>query len=455
MPISPPMRREAGVMNTKPKIFRTQAEQDLIRQFDQRFLTGNEGLSSLRRDAFADLREAGLPHRRVEDYRYTDLKAAFATIPDIAARPDLQAARTALADVGVWGDLDRHQIVFADGYYFPELSSADAPGLSVRGLAAALADGDDVTGRIGQLRMQGPDAALDLNTAFMVDGAMVAITADWVAGKALEFVFLTAGGEETAQYVRTCIVVEDGASVQILETHAGPDGLANHSNVVFEASVGDAAHVDWIKVQKCGDRAMHLGTTLTTMGRQSDFDHFVFTLGSKLSRSQSFLTFAQEGSTANLRGITLLRGKEHADVTLLVDHAVPACTSQERFKAVIDDQAKGVFQGKIIVRPLAQKTDGRMMTQTLLLSDDAHVANKPELEIFADDVQCAHGATTGQIDEDLMFYLMARGIPEGEARILLILAFIGATIEEIGDAAVVERLEAMSRIWLLGEGADL
>jgi len=455
MPNTFPTRREDVTMTAKPKIVRTQAEQDLLRHFEERFADESGGLTSLRREAFAGLREAGLPHRRVEDYKYTDLKSLVGAIPEIGDRPTLEAAREALADAEHWGDIDRHRIVFADGHYFPELSDTGLSGVRVDGLAAALGEGRDVSDRVAQLRPDKADASLDLNTAFMVDGVLIDVDAGYDAPSALELVFLHVGSGPLSQYVRSAIRIGDGASLTLLETHVGPDGVEHHSNVAFEVFAGDGSKVTWVKLQRSGNAAMHLGTTLTEVGAETDFNHFTFTMGSKMSRSQSFVTFREEGSQANLRGVTMLRNKEHADLTLLVDHAVPECESQERFKAVIDDRAKGVFQGKIIVRPDAQKTDGQMMTQTLLLSDEAQVANKPELEIFADDVQCAHGATTGQIDEDLLFYLMARGIPRDQARTLLVLAFIGETIEEIGNEAIEDHLEALSQVWLLGEGAVL
>lgn len=455
MPNTSPTRREEKTMTVKPQIFRTQAEQDLLRHFEERFPNDDGGLTTLRHKAFAGLREAGLPHRRVEDYKYTDLKSLVGTIPDIGDRPAVEAARKALAGADHWGDVDRKRIVFADGYYFPELSDDDMPGIKVDGLAAALGDGQDVSGRVALLHPEKADASLDLNTAFMVDGVLIDIDESHDGAVALELVFLHVETGPLSQYVRSAVRVGKETSLTLLETHVGPDGVENHSNVAFEVFAGDGSKVTWIKLQRSGSDALHLGTTLTEVGADADFNHFTFTMGSKMSRSQSFVTFCEQGSRANLRGVTMLRNKEHADLTLLVDHAVPECDSQERFKAVIDDRAKGVFQGKIIVRPDAQKTDGQMMTQTLLLSDDAQVANKPELEIFADDVQCAHGATTGQIDEDLLFYLMARGIPREQARTLLVLAFIGETIEEIGNEAIEEHLEALSQVWLLGERAVL
>lgn len=440
-------------MTAKPQILRTQAEQDLVRQFDERFAGKPDRLAALRTGAFTALKRAGLPHRRVEEYRYTDLKSAFKSMPEIAPRPRIEAVRAALAVSDPWEGVDRHRIVFADGHFMAELSMTEAEGISVAGLAAALDAGEDVSSRIGIITAEG-DAAVNLNTAFMGDGALVRIAPEFGGGKPIEFVFLAVSDTAAAQYARCSVTVEAGASVTVMETHLGADGVAHHSNVVFETDIAEKAELRWLKVQRCGDSAVHLGSMLAKMGADARFDHFVFNLGARLSRSQLFLTFGGEGAEAALRGVSMLRDRQHADITLLVDHAVPSCTSQERFKSVIDGHAKGVFQGKIVVRPEAQKTDGQMMTQTLLLSDEAQVANKPELEIFADDVQCAHGATTGQIDEDLLFYLMARGIPEEQARTLLVLAFVGETIEEIGDDDQAAMLERMSRIWLLGEDAD-
>jgi Fe-S cluster assembly protein SufD len=169
-------------------------------------------------------------------------------------------------------------------------------------------------------------------------------------------------------------------------------------------------------------------------------------------RNQLFLQFDGEGTLAGIRGASLLKGKQHADNTLVLDHKVGGCQSREMFKSVLDDQSRGVFQGKIIVRPNAQKTDAKMMTQALLLSDDAEADNKPELEIFADDVQCGHGATTGALDDDLKFYLMARGIPKKEAEALLVQAFVGEAIEGIEHAGLRDALMGQVASWLSARG---
>ncbi len=215
-----------------------------------------------------------------------------------------------------------------------------------------------------------------------------------------------------------------------------------------ELRLGAKAAIDHIKIEREGDDAVHLGTALVEIGPDARYNAFQFSTGAALVRNQTFARFAGEGSSLDISGALLLRGRQHCDTTLLVEHAVPRCTSRELFKAVLDGEARGIFQGKIIVAPDAQKTDGKQMAQALLLSETAEFDSKPELEIFADDVVCGHGSTSGQIDEELLFYLEARGIPEDEARALLIQAFIGEALERIEHEDLREALIAASAEWL-------
>jgi Fe-S cluster assembly protein SufD len=197
-----------------------------------------------------------------------------------------------------------------------------------------------------------------------------------------------------------------------------------------------------------GRDALVLSTLAAKLGARTTFDTINVVAGPGMARHQVFLTFAGEYSKANVNGATMLNGRQHADTTLLVDHAVAHCESRELFKTIIDDEATGVFQGKIIVRPHAQKTDGRMMSAALLLSEGGTMNNKPELEIFADDVQCGHGATCGALDEDLLFYLMARGLPRPEAESLMVQAFLGEAVETVDHEPTREALVAVVENWL-------
>ncbi len=191
-----------------------------------------------------------------------------------------------------------------------------------------------------------------------------------------------------------------------------------------------------------------MASLLATVGARAKFNSFAFTSDAQIVRNQNFIRFAGDGTKAGIRGVSLLRGKEHVDTTLLIEHAAVGCESREQFKSVLDGESHGVFQGKIVVEPHAQKTDAKMLTRALLLSDDAEADNKPELEIFADDVVCGHGATAGALDPGLKFYLMSRGIPEKESEALLIEAFIDETIEEIAHEGIRDALKFAALKWL-------
>jgi Fe-S cluster assembly protein SufD len=238
-----------------------------------------------------------------------------------------------------------------------------------------------------------------------------------------------------------------GADVEgtILQTFSGPDGVPYHTNVVTEVQVGNGAKVKCIAAQEEGDQAVHLALLLPRVGADVSFEPFAFTAGGRVSRNEFRLVFEGEGSHIGVRGATIARGEQHMDTTLVVNHAVPRCGGQEYFKAAMSGRSSGVFQGKIIVEPGAQKTDSKMMSRALLLSEAAEFANKPELEIFADDVVCGHGATCGQIDKDMLFFLRSRGIGRQEAERMLVQAFLADAIELIGDDAIEAALEERAR----------
>jgi Fe-S cluster assembly protein SufD len=234
----------------------------------------------------------------------------------------------------------------------------------------------------------------------------------------------------------------------LVESHVGANVREDQVNAALELKVGDAAHVDHVKITGQGAGALHVSSLMATIGAHARFNAFLFTTGAAVVRNQLFVRFAGEGIIAGIRGASLLKGRQHTDTTLIADHAVPDCTSREVFKSVLDDESRAVFQGKIIVRRHAQKTDARMATHALLLSDAAEADNKPELEIFADDVQCGHGATSGALDEELLFYLKARGIPAKEAQALLIQAFVGEAVEGIEHAGLRDALMDRVVAWL-------
>ncbi|WP_439575446.1 Fe-S cluster assembly protein SufD [Phreatobacter sp.] len=422
---------------------RTAAEQALIGAYGAQ-PPAPAPLGALRADSFSRFEASGLPHRRVEEWKYTDLRTLMREARPLAPAPDasrILAAKIALADVPRTGGC---RMVLVDGTYVPSLSDADKvpEGVTVTALAAAMAARPDLAGRLAGSEAARANTAFALNGAFLTDGLVIEIAPGAEVGHALDLVSLTSGGTAHLVTSRVLVLVGEGASAGIIETHAGPAGLDYQKNLVMQVVVGDGATLEHGRRQIEGDAALHLATLDAEIGARAHFDTLTLTTGAAVSRSQLFVRFAGEHSNVTLRGVSLLNGRQHADTTLLMDHAVPHCESRELFKHVLDGEAHGVFQGKIIVRPEAQKTDGRMMSQTVMLREGPAMDNKPELEIFADDVACAHGCTCGELDEDLMFYLKARGIPHTEAEAILVEAFAREAIEDFGEGplGMVEEL---------------
>jgi len=433
------------------KVMKTAAETALAHVYAEARsrLPGDDAIAAQRAAAFDVFAKEGLPHRRVEDWKYTDLRALMRDAKPLAAPPDAQAKARGKTAGALLGDVERRRLVFVDGAFVPELSDIAAPeaGLAIDSLASALADNDpDLTAHLGKLA-PGNDVAVALNTALMGDGAVIRIGAGATIERPLHLIFV-ASGKPTATFVRSLVVVETGARVMLIESHEGPDGSEYQVNAAFELFVGDEAHVDHVKIIGEGSDALHVSTLAAAIGARARFNTFTFTAGGAVVRNQLFLKFDGEQTVANIGGATLLKGRQHADTTLVADHAARGCQSREMFKSVLDDEAHGVFQGRIIVRQGAQQTDAKMMTRALLLSDRAEADNKPELEIFADDVQCGHGATAGALDEELKFYLMTRGIPASEAEALLIQAFLGEAVEGIEHAGLREALMEQVVAWL-------
>ena len=434
-------------MADQKKRIETAAEKAIAGHFAA--LPDDDPMAELRSSAFADFREAGLPHRRVEDWKYTDLRALLQDVPAPAEPGPLDEARAALAQSDPLADLAGSRIVFVNGHFVPSLSdmAAISEQVDFASLGRFLADGGAIFDRFDTLD-PAETPILALNSTFMRDGAVISIKADAQIDKPIQIAHLFVGDDAGLQTLRNLVSVEKGARATIFETYNGPDDLAYQTNTVSQIHIGEGAEVRWIKLVEEGRSAAHFGLSVPRLDGNAVFDPFTYTAGPALARNEMRLTFVAPHSTSGIRGATLVRENSHADFTLLVDHAVPDCNSREYFKSVIDDESRAVFQGKIVVRSDAQRTDGQMMSQALLLDEGGEFDNKPELEIFADDVVCAHGATCGQIDEDMLFFLRSRGIGEAEAEQLLVQAFLAEAIEEIGDEAIEQVLEARTRKWL-------
>jgi Fe-S cluster assembly protein SufD len=431
---------------------RTAAEAGLAEAFAA--LRGGlaDGAFTARREAaFRHFEAQGLPHRRVEEWKYTDLRALMRDAKPLAGVPDAAAKARAKSAGGIFAAVDARRIVLVDGVLVPELSDLATlePGLRIYSLGDALGHGlPELTKRLATAGPAEGDVAYELNTAFMGDGAIVEVEAGAEVARPLHLVFVYGAHRATAVFSRSLVIVGAGAGLTLLESHEGPDGVDYQINTALDLVVGDRARLNRVKVNTEGDAALHLATLSATIGAKANVSDFAFLTGGLVVRNQMFVKCAGAGTTLDLGGASLLRGKQHGDTTLLVDHAAGGCQGRELFKSVLDDASRGVFQGKIIVRPGAQKTDSRMMTRALLLSEDAEADNKPELEIFADDVQCGHGATSGALDDNLKFYLMARGIPEKDAEALLIQSFVGEAIEMVPHEGVRDALAAATLRWL-------
>jgi Fe-S cluster assembly protein SufD len=445
-------------MNAEVRPLKTVAESPLSASFAaaKAALPGAAAVIAMREAAFRRFERQGLPDRRVEDWKYTDLRGAMRETLPLAPPPDAAAKVSVAARAGAQlAGLEARRIVFIDGAFVAELSDLAElePGLAIGAMAAALAAGDPFIAAHQGKVAPSDDVAVALNTAFMGDGAAIRIAAGATLARPIHLVFSNSGQRPAAIFPRSLIVVESGARAMMVESHEGaPDGgdqvNADQVNAVLELVVGDEAHVDHVKLTSAGAGALHLWTLMASIGARARFNEFLFTTGGAVVRNQLFVRFDGRDTVAGIRGATLLKGRQHADVTLFADHVAGACTSREMFKSVLDERGRSVFQGKIIVQRGAQKTDARMATHALLLTDEAEADNKPELEIYADDVQCGHGATSGALDQDLLFYLKARGIPDKEAETLLIQAFVGEAVEGIEHAGLRDALMDHVAAWL-------
>ncbi len=438
-------------MTAEPRTLRTRTEEALAALFAQSraALPGGEPTRARRNAAFSLFEQFGLPHRRVEAWKYTDLRTLMRSAAPLAG-PAPAALLGTVAEADPIATLDRAQIVIVNGVFEAELSDlAGIEGVTVEPLAHVLATSPE---RIGRLVDDASDTVIALNTALMQGGAVITVAPGAHPSRPIEIVHLTASTEPVSVYARNVVSVGAGAVVRFVESHRGVRGLAYQVNALIELEVGEAAHVTWARLQAESEAALHVTSFLARLESRAEIDHVVVNAGAALARWQGFLDLAGKGVRMGFSGAAMLSGTEHGDTTLVVTHGEPHQSSREHYKAAIDGRATGVFQGKIVVAQGAQKTDARMMAKALLLSDEAEFASKPELEIFADDVQCGHGATAGQISDTELFYLMSRGIPRAEAERLLIEAFLDDAIDVVGDEAIGAALKGVVAAWLAQRG---
>lgn len=413
----------------------TPAETSLVDAFGERLsLLPGDGSVMVKRDNAIEQIKAGLPTKRIESWHYTDLRRLLTRVPAFDETAHASAIAPLLEGSAVFAVLNG--------------ASADrteaVEGVSVQRVADKLIDGSLAPA----LDPRGSDDAIGaLNAAFAADGYFVDVAADLELARPLELQNVQAGGQA---HVRLPVRIGNGTKAVVVErqTGTGDAFVSSISNVV----IGDGAELTWLIVQEQPETATHLGQFNAWIGKDATLTVFVMNAGGKLVRQEINVMAKGEGSTFTLRGVNLLAGDTHTDVTMVLDHAVPNTNSTEVIRNVVTGRARGVFQGRINVHQYAQKTDAKMACNTLLLSDDGEFSTKPELEIFADDVQCGHGATVTEIDRNHLFYLMARGIEEKTARGLLVKAFVAEVIEELEDEAIVEALERRLDAWFVEHG---
>jgi Fe-S cluster assembly protein SufD len=400
-------------------------------------------LQVLREQAAEAFRTQGFPTRRVEAWKYTDLRQ----IADAGFDEPLSVVDSAPELPPAYGTA---RVVFVDGRSRPDLSSLNGVTYGVESLAATLPVQE---GRLGSLARPTEQPMVALNTMLFEDGLVVTVPAG-MAGGVLDLVSLgTASERPEAFHPRHLIRLEAGASLTLIETATGPEGARYLHNPVFEIEIAAGASLTHARIQQEAPRAFQLATVYARVEKGGTYDNFTLNAGGKLVRNEIHTVLAGPAATCHMNGAQLLRDGQHADTTTVLDHAAPDCSSRQTYKTVLSGKSRGVFQGRIHVHQVAQRTDGYQMNQALLLSPEAEIDSKPQLEIYADDVKCSHGATVGAIDADQLFYLRARGIPEARARAMLVEAFLTEAVEGVQDETARAALQAAVTGWWSGQEA--
>lgn len=400
-------------------------------------------LVGARRNALERFAQNGFPGARDEEWKYTSV-AAIEKSAFLAASPQSGHDQAAAALVEQFSLTGSALLVFVNGRYRPALSAPGRlpAGATLKSLAAALESSPEA---LEPYLANTDDQTLfgTLNTAFMADGAYLHLSRATVVEQPIQLLFIAteAGAAGAMISPRNLIVAEDGAQATVIEHYAGSDGAAYLTNAVTQIFAGANAAIEHYKLQQEALQSFHIAGIHARQGRDSRLSSHAVSLGALLARNDLTTAFAATGCAATFDGLYLAGGRQHVDHHTRIDHAQPNGTSRETYRGVLDGHSRAVFNGQIVVRPGAQKTDARQANHNLLLSRDAEIDTKPQLEIYADDVKCTHGATVGQLDDNQLFYLRARGIEETMARSLLVHAFANDLVERIRVASLRTRLE--------------
>jgi Fe-S cluster assembly protein SufD len=400
-------------------------------------------VEALRDSAAASFRAAGFPTRRVEAWKYTDL----ASVTGATFGEPL----TSVDDAPALPEAAHPRAVFVDGRFRPDLSTLDALPFVAASLAQALPELD---GRLGAIARPAEQPMAALNTMLFEDGLVVDVPAG-VAGGVLELLSFVAASERApAFHPRHLIRLGAGASLTIVESATGPAAQRYLHNPVFEIEVADGARLNHGRLQQEGQEGVVLSTVYAKVGAGGAYDNFTLNAGAKLARNEIHVALMGPKAEAHMNGVQLVGDGQHADTTTSLDHAAPDCASRQTYKTVLAGRSRGVFQGKIHVHQVAQKTDGYQMNQALLLSPEAEIDCKPQLEIYADDVKCSHGATVGELDADHLFFLRSRGIPEAQAKAILVEAFLTEAVEAVADETIRAALTQGVAGWWSRQGVS-
>jgi Fe-S cluster assembly protein SufD len=404
-------------------------------------------LKALREAGAEAFKTLGFPTTRNEDWHYTSVSSiASAQYAPAIERGVGTLDAAALAPYtfgGTWP-----LVVFLNGRFAPALSQLDAlpAGIRVMDLATASAQEPELLGRfLGTAAPADRDGFTALNAAFAGEGTVIHVAKEMVIEHPVHVLHvMDAHGANLMSHPRHVMVVERHAKASVVESYVALADVPYFTNAVVEAFVEDGATLNVVRIQRESRLAQHIGTVEARQGRDSHFLTFTFQTGAALSRSNVYTVLGGEGCGCTINGLYMLDGEQHGDHQTRVEHVKENCFSREAYKGLIDDRAHGVFNGKVYVHPEAQKTDGKQTNHTLLLSEQAQIDTKPQLEIFADDVKCTHGATVGRIDETALFYLKSRGVGKVLAKQLLMYAFAADVLETIENPTIVEALETLT-----------
>jgi len=407
-------------------------------------------LDELRDEAATRFAALGIPSTKHEEWTWTNVspitKGAFSLAAAPPSGSGLDAKALALQALG---DTDTHRVVLVNGCFEPALSSVDElpRGVRIDSLAAVLRDDPKlVEPYLACIGTRKESAFAALNTALLRDGAIIQIAPNLQLDKPIAIVCIASrsdGQASPASYPRTLILAGENSRACVIETFVSHDGSAAFTDAVTEIALHRGAALEYIKIQNENRATYHVGSLHVHQAQASHFRSWITSFGSQLTRNDTQVLLAEPQAQCEVTGLCVLSDTQHLDNHIFLDHSEPDCRSQQRFKAIVDDQARAVFAGKVIVRPHAQKTVAEQSSKNLLLSERAEADTKPQLEIYADDVKCSHGATTGSLDEKALFYLRSRGLDLSLARALLTKAFALEVLDSIESAPLRAHLEAL------------